>query len=247
MAAKNDDGLAYVAGATGYVGHEVVSALREKGIATAAHVRPDSARLADWRARFAAMGAAVDATPWEQAAMTATFARLRPRWVFALLGTTRARISALAKHGGDPRSTDYEAVDYGMTVMLIRAAVAASIKPRFVYLSAVGVNPKSHNPYFTARWRAETELRASGLPFVIARPSFITGPDRAENRPTERVAAAALDGVAALAGALGMKGTRARYLSTSGPRLARGLVKAALDVAAGDLLLEGESLQDYQT
>ena len=48
--------VAFVAGATGFVGRAVVPALRRAGVTTIAHVRPDSARLDEWRKRFASTG-----------------------------------------------------------------------------------------------------------------------------------------------------------------------------------------------
>ena len=77
---------AFVAGATGYTGREVVAELRRRGIETTAHVRPGAAAADTWRARFETLGATVDTTPWEPAAMDATIARVRPDYVFALLG-----------------------------------------------------------------------------------------------------------------------------------------------------------------
>src|SRR5215208_1501420 len=65
---------AFVAGATGYTGREVVRQLVERGVRAVAHVRPDSPRLAEWRERFAELGAEVDATPWEEPAMRASLA-----------------------------------------------------------------------------------------------------------------------------------------------------------------------------
>src|SRR5262245_55763625 len=53
---KTED-VAFVAGATGYTGNEVVSALRGRGIRTIAHVRPDSSSLERWRKSFEDIGA----------------------------------------------------------------------------------------------------------------------------------------------------------------------------------------------
>jgi uncharacterized protein YbjT (DUF2867 family) len=126
-----EQAIAFVAGATGLTGRFVVEALRRRGITTHAHVRPDSSRLAHWQAHFQALGAVVDTTPWTQEAMNATFRALEPDLVFALLGTTRKRMQA--------EQTDYSAIDYGLTKVLIDAALAASGKkrPRFTYLSTV--------------------------------------------------------------------------------------------------------------
>ena len=232
--------LAFVAGATGYTGRAVVRELAGRGLAVVAHVRPGSARAAEWRERFAAMGARVDETPWEEPAMAATLARLRPTHVFALLGTTRARAKAESRSARE----GYEAVDYGLTALLLRAAVAAGARPRFVYLSALGAREGSRNPYLAVRGRLERELAASGLPFVIARPSFITGPDRDESRVGDRAAAAVVDALGVVAGALGARRLRDRYGSTTNVALARALVRLALDPTATATVVESEGLRN---
>ena len=200
--------LAFVAGATGYTGRSVVMALRDAHVSTLAHVRPDSASLGRWRQSFSALGATVDTTPWDLAALTQTFATRRPTVVFGLLGTTR--------HRGAADGGTYESVDYGLTAMLLDAALAAGIRPRFVYLSSLGVRDGgSPGSYLEVRWRFEQKLIASGLPYVIARPSFITGPDREESRPMERFGARMGDGVLGLVGALGGRSLQARFASTT--------------------------------
>lgn len=104
----------------------------------------------------------------------------------------------------------------------------AGSTPRFSYLSAMGADPRTRNPYLSVRGRLERELAESGLPFLIARPAFVTGADRDERRPTERVAAVVLDGALALVAALGGGGFRARYASLTGRVLAQGMVALAL-------------------
>ena len=42
--------------------------------------------------------------------------------LLALLGTTRKRVRKVASAGGDPALQTYEAVDYGLTALLRRAA-----------------------------------------------------------------------------------------------------------------------------
>lgn len=226
---------AFVAGATGYTGREVSRQLAATGVRAWAHVRPDSRQLDEWKTRFGAMGAQVDTTPWDEAAMTDTLKRLQPDVVFALLGTTRHRMSK------DPVST-YEAVDYGLTALLMRACVKAGHKPRFVYLSSAGLRPNPRNPYFAVRWRLEQELKSSGLPYTIARPSFITGPDREESRTGERVGAKAIDIALGAAALIGMRKLAARYRSTTGPVLAAALVRLAGDRSAAGRIVESEDL-----
>lgn len=233
-------GLAFVAGATGYVGREVVAVLRARGLPVVAHVRPDSPRLTEWHQRFAALGATVDATPREAEAFRARLVALAPTLVFALLGTTRARARAAAARG---ERADYETVDYGLTSCLLRASSAVRPGPRFVYLSSAGVREGTRNPYLQARARVERELRAAGVHYVVARPAFITGDDREEDRPAERWGARLGDAALALLAPLGGRALQARWRSITGAALARGLVRVAVDRSLVDVVLHAEALR----
>jgi uncharacterized protein YbjT (DUF2867 family) len=236
--------IAFVAGATGYTGREVVRALRARGVRTIAHVRPDSSRLDEWRARFEAQGAEVDATPWSEEAMIAAFSRLRPTIVFALLGTTRARAREAERRGGDAARESYEAVDYGLTAMLLHAAAALDPKPRFVYLSSLGVSDSARGAYFEVRARLERELAASGLPHVIARPSFITGEEERDvARPLERIGAGVSDALLGAVALFGGRKLRDKYASIDPVTLAEALVRAAIEPAGDRVVLEAEALR----
>ena len=232
---------AFVAGATGYVGRSVVAELCARGVETWAHVRPDSSRLAEWTDRFTTLGAHVDTTVWEADPMQRRLAELQPTVVFALLGTTKARAERAAQEGGPP--SDYEAVDYGLTAMLLHAALAMANGPRFVYLSAAGVSPDTRSDYLSVRARIERELRASGLHYVIARPAFVTGDDRDENRPVERWSARLGDAALSVLGLLGAGRLRNRWSSITGHELARGLVRLALDPATADVVVQSDALR----
>jgi uncharacterized protein YbjT (DUF2867 family) len=232
---------AFVAGATGYTGREVVRDLRAHGVAAVAHVRPDSPRLAEWEARFQAHYAVVDNTAWELDALQDTLDRWQPTHIFALLGTTRSRARKARKQG---RADSYETVDYGLTAMLLRAQLLTGRVARFIYLSSIGVNAKTRNPYLSVRWRVESELRESSLPYVIARPGFITGSDREEFRFSERALAVASDALFNVAGAFGARRLRARLLSLTGPQLASALVHAALDERRTNVVLDAAQLRE---
>ena len=227
---------AFVAGATGYTGREVVRELRGHGVAAVAHVRPDSPRIAEWEARFQAHYAITDTTPWEVHALRETLERWQPTHVFALLGTTRKRMSKA------PQDT-YENVDYGLSAMLLKAALLTGFNTRFVYLSSVGVNAKTRNRYLSVRWRMESELRESGLPYIIARPGFITGPDREDFRLGERVGAMVADSALGVARMIGLRRFSDRFRSMSGGQLARALVTAALDDRYVNVVLEADELR----
>jgi len=222
-------GPIFVAGASGYTGREVVRECRARGLETVAHIRPDSRSLEQWRERFTELGARVDTTPWTLPAMRATLAALQPAQVYSLLGTTRARGKSKT---GSAVADDYESVDYGLSVMLLEAAVRCGREPRFVYLSAMGAGGRVLNAYMDVRKRVEAAISGSGLPYVIARPGFITGSDRDEWRAGERIAATISDGALKLLGALGAKRLAHRYVSMTGAELGAAMVRLACETEA---------------
>lgn len=220
--------IAFVAGATGYTGSALVPLLVDQGWTVYAHVRPDSSSLARWRTQFEAQGAHVDTTPWNEDALTARLHTLQPTHVFALLGTTKAR----AKGDSGAIADTYEAVDYGLSAMLRRATETSAPGARYIYLSSLGVSPSSRNPYIVARAKLEKELRAGALDYVIIRPALITGEDRAESRPGERFAAAALAGAIGFVGLIGAKRAYGAWRTRDAATLAAGIAAAATDATS---------------
>lgn len=231
---------AFVAGATGYTGREVVRQLCERGAAVAAHVRPGSPSTEKWATRFREWGAEVVEAAWEPEALREALSARRPELVFSCIGVTRA--SARRDRVGDGADI-YEAVDVRLNAMLVAAVVAAGLTPRFVYLSSVGASESARSKYLASRARAEQAVSASGLPFTIARPSFISGPGRDDGRPLERAAAGVGNGLLAVAGALGARRLRDRYRSIDNVQLAHALIAAALDPACSGQVLDGQRLQ----
>lgn len=114
--------IAFVAGATGFVGRAVVTALVARGVTTIAHVRPDSRELDDWRRKLGAAGAEVDTSPWDEAALTATLRARGVTHVLCLIGTTRGR----AKKDGVVGDI-YEVIDVGLTRMRSGAPSRAAV------------------------------------------------------------------------------------------------------------------------
>lgn len=166
-------------------------------------------------------GASLALVPFEMDAFQAALERHAPTFVFACLGTTKRRASEEA-------GANYESVDYGLTKLVMDACIAVAKPPRFVYLSALGAGRPTSNAYMSVRYRVETELRASPLAWTIARPAFISGPDRSESRPMERFGAAAGDGVLRALGFVGAKRLEQKYASLNGAALAAGMLQAAL-------------------
>ncbi len=215
-------------GATGYVGRQVVRRLREEGVSTLAHVRPGSNQIDAWQESFSEMGAVVMSTPWNATALAAALAEYAPTHVFALIGTTKARAK------GDQIPGDiYQAVDYGLSKMLLDACMAQGTRPRFIYLSSVGASANSRSSYLRARGQLEDDLAASELSWLSARPAAITGHDRDVDRPMERWGAAIGDTVLSIASLLGAKKLKEEYESTSSTRLAEALVTLGLSDASG--------------
>jgi NADH dehydrogenase len=227
---------AFVLGATGFVGREVVRQLCVRGAKTIAHVRPDSKSLAEWRTKLAGLGAEVDTTPWDVAAMAARFRTTRPAQIYVLIGTTRSRARTDAVSGNI-----YEAIDLGLTRLAVDAARASEQQPRIVYLSSVGADPRARSAYLAARGRAEEVVTSSGLPWVIARPSIITG-ERDDGRLGERGAAVIGDGLLAVAGVFGGKQLRARYRSTTPDILASALIRLG-EAPEHDRIADGADLR----
>ncbi|MCC6158925.1 MAG: NAD(P)H-binding protein [Deltaproteobacteria bacterium] len=241
--ARQDNPL-FIIGATGYTGREVVRAARDADIEAVAHVRPDSPRLAEWTSRFAGIGARVDTTPWNLGPLADAFRREKPVAIVIAIGTTRDRANRVARAGGDAGGQSYTAVDFGLTKMVADAAVASGRRPRLVYLSAIGTTARSTSPYGRARWMAEEAVRGSGLPFTIVRPAFISGADRDEPRPAERVAAAFFDTISTTAGAIGFRNFARRWRTIDGGQLGRALVRVAMDPLFENRIVESEDLTE---
>jgi NADH dehydrogenase len=75
---------------------------------------------------------------------------------------------------GEQGSATFEAVHHLGARNMARAAREAGIK-RFVLMSALGARAGNASEYHTTKFAGEEEIRQSGIPFVILRPSLIVG------------------------------------------------------------------------
>lgn len=75
-------------------------------------------------------------------------------------------------------SSTFEAVHHIGTRNLVEAARKNGVR-RFVQMSALGARANNASVYHTTKFAAEQEVRTSGIPFVILRPSLIFGPGSA--------------------------------------------------------------------
>ena len=227
---------AFVAGATGFVGREVVRQPGARGAQVVAHVRPDSTKLADWTARFTAMGAEVSSAAWTVDALADALRATQADGGFILIGTTKGRARGEGVTG-DP----YAAIDLRLTAMLVEAAQQAGTRPRLVLLSSVGADATARSAYLAARGQADEVVMGSGLPWLIARPSMISGPGRDDARTGERVASAVADGLLKTVGLFGAGRLRDKYRSNTPDVLGAALIRLG-EVADVNRIVDGAEL-----
>jgi uncharacterized protein YbjT (DUF2867 family) len=93
----------------------------------------------------------------------------RPAGLAAATAGCETVISAVHGFAG-PGAPSPEAIDRDGNRALIRAAAACGVE-HFVLVSVHGVRPGHPMSLHRAKWAAEQELRRSGLPFTIIRPT----------------------------------------------------------------------------
>ena len=230
-----------VFGATGYTGQSVVTLARQRKLETHAHLRPDSPSAERLLPHFEALDVKTHRVQWTPRSIAELIRSVEPTHVFSLLGTTKKKAAA---HD----NADYAAVDVGMTLMVVDAVAAMPKPARLVYLSSYGVNAKARGAYLKARWAVESRIRDQSRGplknWVIAQPSLITGPDRKEARPGERIAATVVDNLLGVLGHLGGASLRERYASMTGRELAAGLLHHGLDHHADMRTVDAAELRD---
>ncbi len=224
-----EDRVAFVAGATGYTGQALVASLLSRDFRVLAHIRPDSSRREYWEGYFQDLGAIPVDFAWDREALVEGFRREKPNYIYALVGTTRARAKEIARKGGEGSQESYLKIDYGLTALLIDAAKERPSLSRFVYLSAMGASAGARGAYMEARWLAEEALRNSGLPYTIARPAFISGSDRDEARTLERFGALTTDFILGMGAKMGLGSWSEGYRSITATSLADSLAELGLD------------------
>ena len=93
-----------------------------------------------------------------------------------------------------------------------------------------------------ARARVEALLAKSGLPVLVARPSFILGA-RDEPRPGEAIGAGFIDGCLSIISVFGGGRMASKYRSMSGDDLAAGLCALAVEKYDGLTVVEAPDLR----
>jgi uncharacterized protein YbjT (DUF2867 family) len=150
----------FVTGGSGFVGGHVVHELRGRDLAVRCLVRDPrkAAKLAAWGCELS------------QGDMTDPAALRRgvdgAETVIHLVGIRQGR------------EEEFQRIMVEGTRNLLAAAREAGVG-RFLLMSALGTSEETKGlvPYYGAKWEMEQLVRASGVPHVIFRPSFVFGPD----------------------------------------------------------------------
>jgi len=147
-----------VTGATGFVGPKVANAIVDAGHEVRVLERkPGSWSKAGVRCQEAVQGDMTDPQSLERAAAGRDVV-----------------VHLVAIRQGRPEQ--FKRVMIDGTRSLVAAAENAGIK-RFVLMSALGTTDETKDlvPYYGAKWQQEKDVEASGLEYVIFRPSFVFG------------------------------------------------------------------------
>ena len=149
-----------VTGGTGFVGPHVVRAIVDAGHDVRALVRDRKGG-----APVAALGAELVEGDMTDAASL----RIASQGIDAVVHLVAIR---------QGRPDQFERIMVRGTQDLLAAAKEAGAS-RFVHMSALGTSEQTRNlvPYYGAKWQQEQDVRASGLDYVIFRPSFVFGRD----------------------------------------------------------------------
>jgi len=152
--------LILVTGGTGFVGGHVVHELRGRDLPVRCLVRDPrkATKLTGWGCELAE-GDVTDAESLRRA-----------------VAGVDTIVQLVAIRQGPPEQFQRIMVDG--TRDLLSAARDAGVG-RFVHMSALGTSEETKElvPYYGAKWENEQQVRNSGIPFVIFRPSFVFGPD----------------------------------------------------------------------
>lgn len=148
-----------VAGGTGFIGAEIVSAAQAaghdvsilsrsagRGAGGAAVVQGDVTDPASLAGKLAGFDVVVDAVQFPNAPME----NPKKGWTF-------------------------ERVDFGGTKNLVEAA-AADGAGHFIDLSGCGAAPDGEYHWLRAKWKEEEAIKAAGIRYTIFRPSWVYGP-----------------------------------------------------------------------
>jgi len=147
----------FVAGGTGFVGAQLVQALREKGHELRLLVHARSSRAANGIDQIEGDVTILDTFAQAVSGCDA---------VINLVGIIREFPA---------RGITFERLHVQATANMLAATRKAGIR-RYLQMSALGTRPEAVSRYHVSKFRAEELVRSSGLDVTILRPSLIYGP-----------------------------------------------------------------------
>jgi nucleoside-diphosphate-sugar epimerase len=146
-----------VTGASGFIGRRVVTRLLRGGFRVTAFVRtPDSLAALAGDGLSVTTGVIEDGAALERAAAGCS------------------AVVHLAGAAGGVDALQVHAVNVGGTEQVLAAARAAGVQ-RIIFTSTISAMRGQLGPYGHSKRLAEERVRASGLPYVILRPSLVYG------------------------------------------------------------------------
>ncbi|MDD5209401.1 MAG: NAD(P)H-binding protein [Elusimicrobiales bacterium] len=154
-----------IAGGAGFVGGAVVERLAAHELILPSR-EPEKLRKAGVKGTF----------PVFTEDLEKLVAGFSPEIVINLLGIIRETPGA-----------SFDLVHREYTRRLLAGARAAGVK-KFIQMSALGAAPDAPSEYHRSKFAGETAVRGSGLPYIIFRPSFITGPGQKFSRDLAKLA-----------------------------------------------------------
>lgn len=151
--------LILLTGATGFVGGYVARRLVSQGARLRCLVRQTSIATGD---RLAALGVELalgDVTDPDSLARAV-------KGVEAVIHL----VAVIVERG----QATFQRVNYQGTLNLLAACQGAQVR-RFLHMSNIGVGPEASFPFMHSKWRAEEEVRRSGLDWTVFRSSIMFG------------------------------------------------------------------------
>ncbi len=170
-------------GSTGRTGRCLLDLVAQRELAAVAHVRPGHGDLAAWRQRLEILELGILTTPFRQSALVDAFQRLQPSHLFNLLGSSPARLAPVDGKPPNPFEEGYQAVDVGLTGMLVRACAVLESPPRMLMVSSLEADRRSRCPFHAAKGVAEEFLIESGVPYTIVRVGGLVEDDEGPRCP----------------------------------------------------------------
>ena len=149
----------FLTGATGFVGHAAIRALRAHGYAVRCLVR----RGSELDLRGLEAIERVEGDVLSPAALERDMEGCDT--VVHLVGIIREEPATLST---------FERIHTQGTINVLEAAATTGVR-RYVHMSALGVRPGARARYHRSKWAAEEAVRASPIPWTIFRPSIIYG------------------------------------------------------------------------